>query len=181
MTSPAARALPPALAARAANVAWLLLDVDGVLTDGRLYFGPRETAKAFHVRDGLGIRRALDQGILIGLLTGRSDPATDRRAAELGIEEVISGASDKGAALDAFLGRHDVDPASIAYAGDDLPDLPVLERVGLSFAPSDADPEVCRRVDHVLATAGGRGAVRELIDLLLAARNATGAGSEAAD
>lgn len=161
------------LARRAAAIEWLVLDVDGVLTDGRLVYGPEgEALKVFHVRDGLALRMARRTGLKVGILSGRSSPPIAFRARELGVDELILGRSDKGVAFAEFLARQGTDPERVAYAGDDLPDLPVLRRAGLGFAPADAAAEV-RAVAHVVLDAeGGRAAVRELIERLLRARGA---------
>lgn len=163
------------LAARARALEWLLLDVDGVMTDGRLHYTAEgETIKVFHVRDGLGIKMAQWGGLKVGILSGRASPAVAQRAAELWIDDVIQGRDDKAPAFQRFLERRDTTADRVAYVGDDLQDLPVIERVGLSFAPADAVEAVRRRVDRVLATAGGAGAVREVVELLLAARQEGG-------
>jgi 3-deoxy-D-manno-octulosonate 8-phosphate phosphatase (KDO 8-P phosphatase) len=159
------------LARRAAAVSWLLLDVDGVFTDGRLLYSAQgEELKAFHVRDGFAVRLAQRAGLKVGILSGRASGALERRARELDLDAVILGRSEKGVAFDRFLAEHGVSQEAVAYAGDDLLDLPVLARAGLAFAPADAAAEVRRRAHRVLATPGGAGAVRELVELLLAAR-----------
>jgi 3-deoxy-D-manno-octulosonate 8-phosphate phosphatase (KDO 8-P phosphatase) len=161
------------LARRAGRLEWLLLDADGVLTDGRLYYGGGgERLKVFHVRDGLGVRLAQRGGLKVGVLSGRASPALARRLAELGLDAVITGRSDKARAFAEFLDRHRAEPERVAYAGDDLLDLPVLARCGLSFAPADAVAEVRAAAHRVLAAPGGGGAVRELVELLLKARGA---------
>lgn len=161
------------LARRAKRLDWLLLDVDGVLTDGRLVYGGQgERYKVFHVRDGLAIRLARQAGLKVGILSGRSSPPLERRAADLGLDAVVLARSDKGRAFAEFLDREGTAADRVAYAGDDLLDLPVLRRCALSFAPADAAAEVRERVDRVLAAGGGRGAVRELVELLLRARGA---------
>jgi 3-deoxy-D-manno-octulosonate 8-phosphate phosphatase (KDO 8-P phosphatase) len=158
---------------RAEALEWLLFDVDGVLTDGKLvYTRWGETVKQFNVRDGLGFRLAQSAGLKLGLLSGRRSRPLEKRAAELDFDEVILGSGDKGADLDAFLVRHGTTAQRIAYVGDDLPDLPVLGRCGLSFAPADAAVEVRAVVHRVLARAGGAGAAREMIELILKARGA---------
>jgi 3-deoxy-D-manno-octulosonate 8-phosphate phosphatase (KDO 8-P phosphatase) len=159
------------LARRAAAVSWLLLDVDGVFTDGHLLYSQRgEELKSFHVRDGLAVRLAQRAGLKVGVLSGRASGALERRARELDFDAVILGRSEKGPAFDRFLAEHGVTADAVAYAGDDLLDLPVLTRAGLAFAPADAVPEVRRRVHRVLAAGGGAGAVRELVETLLTAR-----------
>lgn len=160
-------------AERARRIEWLLLDVDGVLTDGRLvYTAAGEETKVFATRDGLGIRLAQADGIEVGVISGRTGGPLERRLDDLGIEERTTGRNDKGAAFDEMLARRAVAADRVAYAGDDLLDLPVLARCGLSFAPADAVAEVRETVDVVLDSPGGGGAVRELVERLLVARDA---------
>lgn len=159
------------LVRRAAELEWLLCDVDGVLTDGGLYYDRRGHAMLrFHVRDGLGFVLARRAGLKVALVSGRASAALDHRAAELGLDAVLSGVADKGAALDAFLERHSTAARKVAFIGDDLQDLTVLGRCGLSFAPADAVAEVRAVVHRVLSSPGGRGALREAVELLLRAR-----------
>jgi 3-deoxy-D-manno-octulosonate 8-phosphate phosphatase (KDO 8-P phosphatase) len=156
---------------RAAAVDWLLTDVDGVLTDGRLIYGPEgEAWKTFDVRDGLGLKLAQRAGIKVGVLSARGGPAHDRRTGELGLDAVVTGREDKPEAFREFLDEHRVRARRVAYAGDDLVDLPILLACGLSFAPADAVAEVRERVDHTLSCRGGRGAVREMVEWILRAR-----------
>lgn len=156
---------------RATALEWLLFDVDGVLTDGRLYYGQRgELIKPFHVRDGLGLRLAQRAGLKLGLLSGRRSRPLERRAADLGLDAVILGSRDKLAGFEHFLTTHHTAPGRVAYIGDDLQDLAVLGRCALSFAPADAVPEVQAAVQIVLERPGGDGAVREMIELILKAR-----------
>ena len=163
------------LAARARALSWLLLDVDGVLTDGRLWFGPDgESLKAFHVRDGMAIKLAQRAGIAVGLLSGRASAVVERRALDLGLDAVILGHEDKRESFAAFLAQHELDPGHVAYVGDDLPDLPVIAACGISFAPADAAAEVRARVEFTLSARGGEGAVREAIENLLRWRGAWG-------
>ena len=153
---------------RAQKIELLLLDVDGVLTDGTLYYGEHgETLKAFNAKDGQGIRNAQQAGLRVGVLSGRKSAPIERRAAELDLDPVILGSNEKGRDLDNVLEQLGVTEEQVAYIGDDTGDLPVLERAGLTFAPSDAVLEVRTRVHHVLRTRGGCGAVREAIDKLL--------------
>lgn len=167
-------ALPPAaLAARAAALDWLLFDVDGVLTDGRLLYGADgEQWKVFDVRDGIGLRLAQRAGLKVGLLSGRQSRALEARAQELGVDALIMHRDDKAAAFGELLAAQATAAARVAYMGDDLVDLPVLLACGLSFAPADAVPDVRSRVHHVLSRPGGRGAVREMVELLLRTRGA---------
>jgi len=159
------------LARRAKALDWLLFDVDGVFTDGRLLYGANgEQWKVFHVRDGLGLKLAQRAGLKVGILTGRGNAALDFRARELGIDAVIQERTDKGAAFAELLAEQGTTPERVAFIGDDLVDLPVIGRCALSFAPADAAPEVKERVDLVLSSPGGAGAVREMCELILKAR-----------
>jgi 3-deoxy-D-manno-octulosonate 8-phosphate phosphatase (KDO 8-P phosphatase) len=161
----------PELSARAKSLRWLLLDVDGVLTDGRLWFDEKgEVLKGFDVRDGHGIKLLREHGVEVGILSARTSPVVSRRAAGLGIIEVLQGEDDKKSAFDRFLERRRVDAGEVAYLADDLQDLAVLAACGLSAAPGDASADVRARVDYVTECAGGRGAVRELVERILGAR-----------
>ncbi len=156
---------------RARELAWLVLDVDGVLTDGRLHFGPNgELFKSFHVRDGLAIQQARAAGLRVAILSARSSAIVARRAAELGVDEVLQGSPDKGAALADLLTRHAATAAQCAFMGDDLPDLSALALAGLAAAPSDAAVEARAAAHFVTERAGGAGCVRELVDRILTAR-----------
>lgn len=156
---------------RAKRLHWLLFDVDGVLNDGKLIFsGEGEQLKTFHVRDGLGFKLAQRQGLKVGILSGRRSAALKRRVRDLGLDDLTMDRSDKGTAFDEFLERVHTTADRVGYAGDDLHDLPVLVRCGLSFAPADADPEVRSRVHRVLDLPGGRGVAREIVRLVLEAR-----------
>jgi len=167
----ASRARIPAraLLARAARIRLVLLDVDGVLTDGRLYYGAEgELMKAFDVKDGHGIVLLRDR-LDFGCISGRPGKATQRRLEELRFKHLVFGQLDKVAGYES-LGHLGLADDEVAYMGDDLNDLPLLRRVGLSAAPADARPEVREAVHFVTRAEGGRGAVRELCDLLQAAR-----------
>lgn len=158
-------------ARRAGGIEWILLDVDGVLTNGLLLYTRRgEQVKAFNVRDGLGVRLAQLAGIKVGLLSGRRSRPLEKRAAELDFDAVVLGSRDKRADFEKFLEDYTTTPGKIAFAGDDLPDLPVLGRCALSFAPADAVPEVRAMVHVVLDARGGDGAVREMAERILKAR-----------
>ncbi len=161
----------PALRARAKKIRMLLLDVDGVLTDGRIILDNQgNELKAFHVRDGHGIKLAQRAGIIIGIITGRKAEVVNLRARELGIQEVHQGALDKITVYEGILERYGLRDDEVAYIGDDIVDADIMRRVGLAVAVADADPAV-RPVAHMTTrAAGGRGAVRETIDLLLAGR-----------
>lgn len=161
-----------ALATRAAAIELLLLDVDGVLTDGRVtYTDAGDEIKRFHVRDGSGIKIWQSLGLKVAVISGRTSRAVERRAKELGINPVIQGRSDK---LDAFydlLAELNLRPDRVCAIGDDLPDLSVLVRCGLSVAVADACPEVRAAAQHITTSAGGAGAVREAIEWMLQLRN----------
>lgn len=153
---------------RAKRIRLLLLDVDGVLTDGRIIYGNAGLeVLAFHVRDGLALKSAQTCGITVGLLSGRKSEALLRRAEELGLSEVHTGVEDKIGVYRQLLMRYRLDDTGVAYMGDDLPDLPLLQRVGLAIAVADAAVEV-QRVAHVVTSLpGGKGAVREAVEWLL--------------
>lgn len=160
--------IDPGLQEKARAIRLLIMDVDGVLTDGRLFYSAEGVeSQAFFVRDGFGLGLARKAGLLTAIITGRTSAAVGFRAKELGIAEVHQGAPDKLEVYETLLQRYHLTDETAAYIGDDLNDLPVLARVGLSAAPSDADAEVRRRVAYVTTLAGGRGAVREVIDLIL--------------
>ncbi|HHN74203.1 MAG TPA: 3-deoxy-D-manno-octulosonate 8-phosphate phosphatase [Acidobacteria bacterium] len=149
----------------------LLVDVDGVLTDGGLYyFAEQDFALRFHVRDGLGLRRAVEAGIIGGVVSGRSSPQVRRRAEELGLEEIHLAVRDKGAVVREILERREIAGEQACFIGDDVVDLPAMALVGLPVAVADAVTEVRRAARLVTRASGGQGAVREVIDLLLAER-----------
>ena len=157
---------------RAAGIRLLLFDVDGVLTDGVVYMHvDGSEAKGFHIRDGAAMVWAQRVGLTVGLLSARSSGATTHRAAQLAIRLVVQGVSSKLDAYERILSNAALSDAAVAYMGDDLLDLPVLARAGLSAAPADAAPEVLTRVNWVSAAPGGRGAVREFIEMVLRAQN----------
>ena len=159
------------LLARARRVRLLLLDVDGVLTDGTVVI-PNNAgeSKAFSIRDGAALVWAREAGLEIGLLSGRRSGATSRRASELGIDIVLQAGPDKRGQFESLLTARGLAGEDVAYMGDDLQDLPVIARVGLSAAPADAVPEVLARVHWTSARRGGHGAVRDFVELILRAR-----------
>jgi 3-deoxy-D-manno-octulosonate 8-phosphate phosphatase (KDO 8-P phosphatase) len=160
-----------ALAARARAIEWILLDVDGVLTDGRLIYGPQgEHWKVFDVRDGAGIKIAQRTGLKVGILSGRISEALRVRAHELRLDAVLMDRPEKAPAFAELLAAQGTTADKVAYMGDDLLDLPVIARCGLSFAPADAVPEIRERVHRVVEHRGGRGAVREMCEILVRAR-----------
>lgn len=156
------------LVARAAKIELLLLDVDGVLTDGRIVYADDGTElKLFHVRDGSGLKFWHLAGNRSAIVSGRSSKAVERRAAELGVSPVLQGRSEKLPAFEAVLAETGLSADRVCAIGDDLPDLPVLRRAGLSVAVADACPEVRAAASHVTTAPGGRGAVREAVEWLL--------------
>jgi 3-deoxy-D-manno-octulosonate 8-phosphate phosphatase (KDO 8-P phosphatase) len=153
------------------NVQLLILDVDGVLTDGRLYFGAKgEALKVFHVRDGHGIKLLMAAGVQVAALSGRRSGATAARLRELRVPTVVQGCSDKLAAFTKLTKRLKVDPLNCACIVDDTPDLPLMSAVGLAAAVADAHPVVLSAAHWIAHSPGGSGAVRELCDALLRAR-----------
>ncbi len=162
---------PDQIQERARRVRLILLDVDGVLTDGTVHIhGTGGESKPFFIRDGLGMVWARKLDIEVGLLSGRPSDATTRRAQELGLRIVSQGGNDKRGAFTEILATHGFEPGEVAYMGDDLVDLPIFAQAGLSTAPADAVDEVRSRVDWVSRHPGGRGAVRELVELVLTAQ-----------
>jgi len=160
------------LRTKAARVRLLLFDVDGVLTDGALFIhsGGGET-KRFHIRDGTAIVWAHRAGLMTGLLSARPSAVTSHRAAQLAIRIVAQSNRGKVPAFEQILREQHLTDDEVAYMGDDLLDLPILDRVGFSAAPADAVPEVRRRVHFVSQAPGGSGAVRELVELVLKAQD----------
>ena len=155
----------------AQGIRMLALDVDGVLTDGTIYIGnDGELFKGFNAKDGMGISYAMRNGIDVCIITGRKSEIVRRRAAELGITCVLEGVRDKAAALEKIADSYRLDLEEIAYVGDDLNDLAPMNICGLSFAPADAADAVIDMCDFVLINDGGKGAVREAVDLLLDAQ-----------
>jgi 3-deoxy-D-manno-octulosonate 8-phosphate phosphatase (KDO 8-P phosphatase) len=163
---------PEDLARKAAGIRLLLFDVDGVLTDGRILLHANGSeSKQFSIRDGTGIVWAQRAGMTVGILSARRSGATTARAAQLGIHVVKQQAGDKLEMFKQLLEQQHVDETAVAFMGDDLLDLPVLARVGLSAAPADAAPDVLQRVDWVSSRVGGDGAARELVEVILRAQN----------
>jgi 3-deoxy-D-manno-octulosonate 8-phosphate phosphatase (KDO 8-P phosphatase) len=163
--------MPSQLVKKAQRIKLIILDVDGVLTDGSISYGTDASrdleTKTFHVHDGFGISRAVKLGIPVAIITGRRSRITERRAKELGIKDVHQGSEDKLPAYKRLKRRYRVSSEEVAYMGDDVPDMVVLSRVGLSAAAKSAVPEVRQSVDYVSSLAGGQGAAREFIDLIL--------------
>jgi 3-deoxy-D-manno-octulosonate 8-phosphate phosphatase (KDO 8-P phosphatase) len=165
---------PPAhLTARMARrIALLVLDVDGVLTDGGLWFGARgETLKRFHVRDGHGIKLLQNAGVQVAVISGRRSPAVTARCRELGIRIVHQGVGDKHRVYERLLRQLDLSDTQVACIGDDTPDIPLFVRAAFAVAVYDAHPLAIRAAHARTTLGGGHGAVREVCDWLLAARN----------
>jgi 3-deoxy-D-manno-octulosonate 8-phosphate phosphatase (KDO 8-P phosphatase) len=165
--------VPAALTTRLARrIELLVLDVDGVLTDGSLWFGPRgETLKRFNVKDGHGIKLVQQAGIQVAVISGRRSAAVTQRCRELGIRLVHQGVSDKLAVLQRLMEKLDLTPAQIACIGDDTPDIPLFTQVAFGVAVADAHPLALAAARCHTKLPGGHGAVRELCDWLLAARH----------
>ena len=160
------------LAAKAAAIKLLLFDVDGVMTDGAVVIhGDGTESKRFHIRDGIAMVWAQRAGLTVGLLSARQSATTSQRAAQLGITLVHQGVASKIDTYDQIVGDMVLSDSEVAYMGDDIVDLAVLGRVGLSAAPANSVADVKSRVDFVSAQAGGDGAVREMVELILRAQN----------
>jgi len=154
-----------------ARIELLVLDVDGVLTDGRLYFSARgEALKVFHVRDGHGIKLLMGAGVAVAAFSGRRSAAVAARMRELRVPHVVQACSDKVAELHRLAGRLGVNPLNCACISDDTPDLPLMSAVGLAGAVADAHPVVLSAAHWISRANGGHGAVRELCDAVLRAR-----------
>jgi len=167
------RDLPEDVVERAARVRLVLLDVDGVMTDGKLLqFSDGTEGRAFHVRDGYGIKMGQRLGLEFGILSGRASKVSEARAKELGIEEVHVGVLEKLSVYEEILARAGLRDEAVCYMGDDLVDVPVLRRAGLGVAPADASEEALAAARFVTERRGGEGAVREVVTLLLKARGA---------
>ena len=167
--------MDPQLQQRAAKIRLLLMDVDGVITNGLIYNVPGAQGdlvetKGFNSQDGIALQWLIWNGFQTGLITGRESPAVDVRAKQVGMTYVYQGHIEKVPILDEIIQRSGFAPHQIAYVGDDLTDVPVLRRAGLAFAPANARPEVKRCAHHITAAAGGDGALREIAEILLQAQ-----------
>jgi 3-deoxy-D-manno-octulosonate 8-phosphate phosphatase (KDO 8-P phosphatase) len=164
-------AIPENVSSQAAAIKLLLLDVDGVLTDGRItYDSEQRELKSFHIHDGLGIKLLQRSGIQIGIITGRHSPMVERRANELGITLLVQGREDKVVAMKDIQIQLGLAGHEIAYMGDDLPDLAAIRHAGLGIAPANAVNIVQLHADLVTALSGGNGAVREACEFILRAK-----------
>lgn len=149
----------------------LLLDVDGVLTDGGIILiGPDLEAKRFDVHDGMGITMLRSAGLMIGIVTSRTSEVVQRRAQELGIEELYQGVKQKPLVLDSLLEKYGINPSQAAFVGDDIQDIPIMKLVGMPIAVQNAAPEVKECSVYVTRACGGHGAVREVVEWLLELR-----------
>ncbi|MBG6535693.1 HAD family hydrolase [Pseudomonas aeruginosa] len=159
------------LPVRARRIRLAIFDVDGVLTDGKLYFlVDGSEFKTFNTLDGHGIKMLIASGVRTAIITGRDTPVVERRARNLGIQHLYQGREDKLAVLDELLGELGLGYEQVAYLGDDLPDLPVIRRGGLGMAVASADPCVRQHAHGVTAARGGEGAAREFCELIMRAQ-----------
>ncbi|RRQ21226.1 3-deoxy-manno-octulosonate-8-phosphatase KdsC [Thiohalobacter thiocyanaticus] len=156
---------------KAANIKLVIFDVDGVLTDGSLFYGDDgQEYKAFNSRDGHGIKMLKKYDVEIGIITGRTSQVVEHRVRNLGITHVYQGQLDKLPAFEELIARLDVNPEQCAYVGDDVVDLPIMSRVGLAIAVQDAHPFVKKHAHWITPSGGGRGAARDVCELLIEAR-----------
>ena len=156
---------------RLKKIRLLLLDVDGVLTDGSIvYTDSGEQVKTFNSKDGLGLRLLMDAGVDVGIVTGRTSGALLHRCKNLGIDLIFDGIKDKAAAFDKILARTGLESGQVGFMGDDLIDLPAMTRAGAAFTVADAPVEVKNRADVVSDLPGGHGAVRQICERILKAR-----------
>ena len=162
----------PDVREQAARIRLAVFDVDGVFTDGRLYYGADGVElKAFHTRDGHGIKELKRAGIQVAVISGRRSEAVTRRMQELGVTHVFQGCNDKLPVFEQLLEQLGIAAEDTACIGDDTPDLPLIQRAGLGIAVSDAHPMVRAAAQFTTRAGGGHGAVREVCDLILTARN----------
>ncbi len=168
---PLAHTWSSSLLRKAAGIRLLALDVDGIMSDGKLYFSAQgDELKAFNILDGLGLKQLMAAGITLAVITGRKSPLTERRMNDLGIPHLMQGREDKKVALQELVSTMDIEPEAIAYMGDDLPDLPALRYAGLGITVPNGYWLVRQNADYCTSVAGGSGAVREACDLLLTAQ-----------
>ena len=160
---------------RLARIKLMVFDVDGILTDGSLWYGEHgEVFKRFHALDGHGLKMLAASGIAVVLMTGRSGPIVDRRAAELGLGDVLQNVRDKGLAITELAGKHRVSLEQTGFMGDDLIDLPAMQRTGFAASVPDAPAYVQQTAHWVAIKAGGHGAARECCDIIWAAQHRLG-------
>jgi len=170
LKSPLAEHWPEALLAKAARIKLVALDVDGIMSDGKIYFSAQgDELKGFNILDGLGLKHIMAAGISVAVITGRSSPLTEKRMQDLGIPHLMQGREDKKVALQELVSTLGIPPEAIAYMGDDLPDLPAIRYSGLGVTVPNGYWLVREHADYCTQVTGGNGAVRELCDLLLTA------------
>lgn len=159
------------LKAKAAAIRLVAFDVDGIMSDGRLYFSASgDELKTFNILDGLGLKQLMQAGITVAVITGRRSPLTEKRMSDLGIQHLMQGREDKKVALQELVANMDIKASQIGYMGDDLPDLPALQYVGLGISVPNGHWLVRQKADYCTLAAGGQGAVREACELILWAR-----------
>lgn len=162
--------IPNHLMQRFAHIKVVVCDIDGVFSDGRIYLGNQgEELKAFHTRDGLGVKALRSAGIEVGVITGRTSHIVTQRMQALGVPFIYQGQEQKQASFEEILATLELSSEQAAYIGDDSPDLPLIKAAGLGVTPQDAHPQVRLAADYVTTCSGGFGAVRELADLILLA------------
>ncbi len=172
--------IPQGIIERARLVRLVLMDADGVLTDGRIIvFADGNDARSYHARDGLAVRIGQNGGLTFGVVSGRSSNAVASRARELDFVEIHQKVAAKGACVEEIARRRGLRLDEICFIGDDIVDIPAFRRCGFAVAPADADPEVFAHVHHVGASPGGRGIVREVVDLILKAHGSWDAATAA--
>lgn len=156
----------------AEKIKLVICDVDGVLSDGKVYFTNNgDEIKNFNIKDGLGIKLLQKSGVKVAVITGRQSTIVERRAKELGINILYQGHANKRAAFEEILTNHSLQPDQVAHIGDDLPDLPLMQRSGLGVCVADGHEFVAQNADWVTSKKGGEGAVREVADMILSAQN----------
>ncbi|MEQ9544712.1 MAG: HAD hydrolase family protein [Marinobacter sp.] len=161
---------PARILEKAASIRLLALDVDGIMTDGKLFFSATgDEMKGFNILDGLGLKQVMAAGITVAVITGRTSPLTEKRMGDLGVPHLMQGREDKKVALQELVDSLDVSPEEIAYMGDDLPDLPAIRFAGLGITVPNGYWLVREQADVCTSVPGGSGAVREACDLLLTA------------
>lgn len=161
-----------ALASKLRDIKLLICDIDGVFSDGRIYLGnDGEELKAFHTRDGFGVKALISSGVEVAVITGRNSNIVQQRMTALNIRFIYQGIEDKLQAFDELLAIMKIAKENIAYIGDDVPDISVMEKSGLALCVADAHPLVIKKSDYVTTNKGGFGAVREACDLILQSQN----------
>lgn len=157
---------------KAKNIKLFVCDIDGVFSDGRIYLGnDGEELKAFHTKDGYGIKALGASGVDVAVITGRQSNIVQTRMTALNVKHIIQGEENKLPALKTLIEKHQLTPAQVAYIGDDMPDYQCMDYVGLAIAVNDAHPAILNLADHVTTIKGGFGAVREICDIIMQSQN----------